>query len=332
MKNFIYASIFVSAFVFLGCSTKEVYTPQDTAGEWEQQSSMKAKIIDKGSDVALLENAQVLTKDTLLDLNITEEERVLGVSDGWIISATIDGNLTLTALQDFNNTKHFDLKDTVATASVSGDTMAVLFANNDMALYDINTQELLFKEQGGKASVVDIRIVAPQFMGDLVIFATLDGKVVIINTKLKKILRTVIISSEDNFNNIIYLNTLNNRIIAATGFKVLSLARQEKRVAYDIRCIMSDNKSIYIATKEGRILSLTPDLDVVHKVKLPFAHILGMIEDDDSIYLLEKEEYIIKVDKKTFEYQVYETDFSDGLAFVGKNAFYVDDTKITIKK
>lgn len=308
-----------------------MYTPEQTAGDWELEKSLEDEIVDRAYSAAKLDNNKVLTKEGVVDVTIDEDKRILGVSDGWVLSVSIDGNLTISSMQESNLTKNLELKNTVAAASISGDTLAVLFADNDMALYDINTQQLLLKEQGGKVSTTDMRIVDPYFMGDLVIFSTLDGKIVIVNKALNKRLRTVIVSSEDNFNNIIYTNLVDNKIIAATGYKILSLSQQEKRVKYDIRCVSDDGKIIYVATKAGRLYALTPDLQVINKLKLPFAHILGIIPQDEKVYLLEKEGYVIEVDKKTFAYKVYESDFDDGFAFVGDKVFYVDDTAIAIE-
>jgi hypothetical protein len=57
-----------------------------------------------------------------------------------------------------------------------------------------------------------------------------------------------------------------------------------------------------------------------------------MIVKGDFVYLLEKEGYIIKVDKHSFAYTVHEVDLEDGMVFVGDDAFYVDDTKIDALK
>lgn len=329
MKYFI-ALCVAFLFVFSGCSTKEVYTPKQVAGDWDKETSLQDTIVDRAYSAAKLDNDKVLTKQGVVPVTIDEDKRILGVSDGWVLSTSIDGNVTMQSLQDADITKTFALKHTVAAASVSGNILAVLFADNNMALYDLTTQQLLLKEQGGKVSTTDMRIVDPYSVGDLVIFATLDGKIVIINKKTKKRLRTVIVSSEDNFNNVIYMNMIDNKIVAATAYKILALSQKEKRVKYDIRCVSDDGKMIYIATKAGRVYALTPDLQVVNKLKLPFAHILGIIPEDDKLYLLEKEGYVIEVDKKTFAYKVYESDFDDGFAFVGNKVFYVDDTAIAL--
>jgi len=88
---------------------------------------------------------------------------------------------------------------------------------------------------------------------------------------------------------------------------------------------------IYITTKQGEIIALTPDLQVDSKIKLPFAHFLGMISHKGKLYILEKEGYMIVVDKKTFAYTVHEVDMNEGFVFVGKDVFYVDDEKIAVE-
>ncbi len=331
MKTYIF---FASIIVLLlsGCSTKEVFKPKKVSNDWKQYTQIEDEIVDISSNMALLDNGKVLDRDGNISIQIDkEQQRVIGQSDGWILSAAIDGNLTLTSQNTLQKTKHFALKRTIATAGVKDDVLAVLFANNEIALYDMHSKELLFKEQGGKAIANDIRIVQPYFMNDLVIFSTLDGKIIIVNTKLKKRLRTVIVSSDDYFNNIIYFSIFDDKIIAASDSKILALSQKELRAKYEIRNIVHDEKALYITTKQGEIISLTPSLQVNSKVKFPFAHFLGMISDGDNLYVLEKEGYMIVVNKKTFDYTIHEVDLDDGLVFVGKKAFFVDNEKISIQ-
>ncbi|MEN4044906.1 hypothetical protein [Sulfurimonas sp. NWX367] len=331
MKTYIFlASIMLV--LLSGCSTKEVFTPKKVSYDWKNHAKIEDEIVDISSNTALLDNGKVLDRDGNISIQIDKEhQRVLGESDGWVLSAAIDGNLTLTSEQSAKMTKHFALKRTIATAGVKDNILAVLFANNEIALYDMHSKELLFKEQGGKAIANDIRIVQPYFMNDLVIFSTLDGKVIIVNTKLKKRLRTVIVSSDDYFNNIVYFSIFDDKIIAASDSKILSLSQKELRAKYELRNIVHDEKALYITTKQGEILSLTPSLQVDSKIKFPFAHFLGMISDGDNLYVLEKEGYMIVVNKKTFDYTIHEVDLDDGLVFVGKKAFFVDNEKISIQ-
>lgn len=330
MKKYIlFASLFVV--LFSACSTKEVYKPKYIDEEWSKYESSDETIIDKSINIAQLDNAKVLVKDGILDVKIQESHRVISHSDGWVVSASLEGELLLTSVEDANNTNLFELKKTIASASVSGDTLAVLFADNEISLYSISSKKVLFKEQGGKSLAVDARIVNPYFMNDLVLFSTLDGKVIIVNVNLKKKLRTIIVSSEDNFNNIIYFNVIDNKIIAATGYKILSLAAKDVRVQYEIRDIVNDDKAMYITTKQGEVISLTSDLQVNAKIKFPFAHFLGMISYGDKLYILEKEGYMIVLDKDMYNYSVHEIDIEDGFIFITDKVFYVADEKISVE-
>ncbi|MBL0708822.1 MAG: hypothetical protein JJW00_07245 [Sulfurimonas sp.] len=320
------------AFIFGACSSKEVYTPKVVKDDWKFHGSSKEKIVDVSSDVAMLQNRKVLLKDGAIEVKIDESYRLLGSSDGWIISSNIDGKLSITFIEDESMKKTFNLKKTIAGASIKDNILAVLFADNEMALYSISNKSLLVKIKGSTPIVVDAKIVNPYFMNGLVVFLTLDGKVVIVNVKLKKKLRTVIVSSEDHFNNIIDFHVVDSKLIAATGYKILSMAQKETRESYEIRDITYNDTDIYIATKQGEIISLTPDLQVNAKVKFPFAHFLGLIFYKDKLYALEKEGYIIELSKDLQKYSVYEVDVKDGYVFVADKMFYVDDEYISLEQ
>jgi outer membrane murein-binding lipoprotein Lpp len=322
----------VFTLLFAGCSSKEVFQPKLVKDDWEFHGSSTEKIVDVSSDVAMLESRKVLLKDKLIDTTIEESYRLLGSSDGWVLSSTIDGQLIIDFISDKSMKKKFNLKKTIAGASIKDDVLAVLFADNEMALYSISKKSLLVKVQGSAPIVVDSRIVNPYFMNDLVLFLTLDGKVVIVNSKLKKKLRTTIVSSEDNFNNVIYFNVVDNKLIAATGNKLLSMAAKEIRVSYEIRNIAYSGKDIFITTKQGEVISLTPDLQVNAKVKFPFAHFLGLIIHNDKVYALEKEGYLIEISKDLLNYSVYEVDIEDGYIFVADKMFYIDDEYISLEQ
>ena len=317
--------------LFTACSSKRVYEPKDVKDDWEYYGNADESIADTTSNVALLEDGRVRTKDGILNVYIKEDYRLIGVSDGWVISANFDGSMILQH-KDKSTQKHFSLGKTIAAASIKDDILAVLFSDNEMALYSMNTKALLLKEQGSAPIVVDSRIVNPYFMKDLIMFLTLDGKLVIVNSKLKKKLRTVIISSAENFNNIIYFNIIDNKLIVATGNKILSMSKKEIRANYEIRNVANNGKNIYLTTKQGEVVYLTPDLQVNKKVKFPFAHFLGLIASGNKVYALEKEGYIIELSKDLQKYDVYDVGVDEGNVFQTDEKFFVDDEFISIKQ
>ena len=330
MKKYI---IFFSLFVLLfsACSTKKVFEPKNVKDDWSKYSSIDESIVDTSLNVALLEDGSVLTKDGIVKANIKEDDRVISYSDGWIVSSSLDGNMTLTSADDTTLKENFSLKKTIAAASVKDDTLAVLFADNEIALYSISTKKVFFKDQGSESLAVNTKIVNPYFLNDLVVFSTLDGKIIIVNAKRKKKLRTVIVSAEDNFNNVVYFKMIKNKIVAATGYKILSMSDKEVRAKYEARNIVYDGKNIYIATKQGEVVSLTDNLELNAKIKFPFAHFLGMISKKDKLYILEKEGYMIVLNKNMKDYTVYDADVEDGYIFTTDSAFYNNDEKIIVK-
>lgn len=324
-------TIALFAIIFTACSSKEVYEPKLIAGEWKNQGDSEGFIIDTTLDAALLENREVFVDGKSTAIKIDEDKRLISNSDGWIISATIDGELTLQFIADKTMVEKFSLKKTIATASVKDDVLAILFTDNEMALYSISSKKILLKEQGTAPIIVNAKIVKPYFMNDLVLFLTLDGKITIISIAQKKKLRSIIVSSEDHFNNIISFDVVEDKLIAMTGTKLLSFAQKEIRAKYEIRNAIYNQDGIYITTKQGEIISLTLDLQVKAKAKFQFAHFLGLIEHKDKLYALEKEGYLIEVSKDLLSYDVYEVGVEDGFVYATDKIFYIGDEYISVE-
>ena len=337
MKAYIYITLLVGLVAFSGCSTKKVFVPEKdkVVGSWKEKEALKEPIVDVTANGALLKDGTILAHDSVVGVHVnTEKERLLDVDDKWIITTQIDGNTTLTSKSDFSLKESFDLKKTVAAASIKDDMLAVVFASNELAIYSIKTKEILFHSEGNAPLAVDSNIVNPYFLDDLVLFLTLDGKIVIVNSKEKKIVKSMIISSVDKFNNVVAFNVVGDNLIAATGYELLSLADKDIREPYEIRNMRYDKKDgIYIATKQGEVVNLTPTLQLKSKTKFPFAHFLGMIVTDDKVYILEKEGYIIALEKDLRSYKIYKASInSESYVYVGDKAFYVDDEYFSVKK
>ena len=325
-----YLFLIVVGAIFSACSTKEVYEPKQLAGEWKGTKALNASIVDKTAQVALLDDDEVIVGDARYDFDLPPNYRIVGKSGSYLLATDIAGDLLLKET-DTNATKTLHLGKTIAAASTDDDVVAVIYANGELALYRLQSGELLFKEDGGTSTALDGRIVNPYFMDDLVLFLTLDGKMVIVNKKLKKRLRTVIVSAQEYFNNIIYFTLLQERLIIASGTKLLSFGAKTKRSDYEAREIVHDKDTLYIATKQGDIVALTPSLEVVQKVHFPFAHFLGLQLVGDRLYVLEKEGYLITLSKDLLTYDVYEVDFDDeGDVYRAPKSFIVADKAILL--
>ncbi len=333
MRSTLFFLSVIAIVIFGGCSSKEYFEPKVVhEDEWEViNGHLNAPIVDSTADGAVLENGKIITAQGVGSLTLPPQYQYVGTSGGWILASQINGDLLLTSVDDSNQTHLLHLKNTIAAASIQDDIVAVLFANDDMALYSLKSKELLLKEQGNAPTVVDVRMVNPHFLGNLVLFLTLDGKIVIIDSDSKQLLRSMIVSSEEYFNNIIYFSVIDNNMIAATGNQLFALSGKERRQKYELRDVIYTSEGIWITTKEGEVIKLTTSLELEAKQKFSFAHFLGMILSNDKIYLLEKEGYVIVLDKDLSAYDIYEADLDEGYVFVTDKAFYVNDQMISIE-
>ena len=315
-----------------GCSQKEVYKPENVKGEWRNAGHLTASITQTTQTAALLDNGRLLTKDGEKNIKVPEEYRLLNANDAWIITESPEGNLVLFPENGSDAKVTFEFKRQIAAASIQDDIVAVLFGNNEMALYSLESKKLLFKERANAPIAVDSRIANPYFIKELVLFLTLDGKIVIVNSELKQVLRSVVVSSDEYFNNITYLNVIDNHLVASTGTAVLALSQKEAREKYEIRNIAYTAEGIWLTTKQGEVIALSPTLQFKAKKKFPFAHFVGISVQNDRVYVLEQQGYMMALTKNLLAYDVYDVDMdSDNKIFVGDGRFYFDDRYINIK-
>ncbi|MDD2266986.1 hypothetical protein [Sulfuricurvum sp.] len=332
MKTTFIALSAAMAVLFSGCSHKEVFKPEHVKGEWRSAGHLSASINQVTQSAAVLENGHLLSKDGEKMLKIPNDYSLINISDSWVITASPEGNMVLFPQDGTDSKITFDFKRGVAAASIQGDIVAVLFTNNEMALYSLESKKLLFKEPSNAPIAVDARIANPYFLKELVMFLTLDGKIVIVNSETKQVLRSVVVSSDEYFNNITYMNVIDNNLVASTGNTVLALSQKEAREKYEIRNIAYTADGIWLTTKQGEVIALSPTLQFKAKKKFPFAHFVGISVQNDRVFVLEQEGYMIALSKNLLTYDVFDIDMdSDNKIFVGDGQFYFDDRYINLK-
>ncbi|MGA9047133.1 hypothetical protein [Sulfuricurvum sp.] len=332
MKLFTMTLSLGAALLFSGCSHKEVYKPENVKGEWRSAGHVSASIIHSTHSAALLDNGHLLTKEGEKNIKIPKEYRLINANDTWIMTESPEGNLVLFPEDGTDAKVTFELKRGVAAVSIQDDTVAVLFTNNEMALYSLESKKLLFKEPSNAPIAVDARIANPYFLKELVLFLTLDGKIVIVNSETKQVLRSVVVSTDEFFNNITYMNVIDNNLLAATGSAVLALSQKEAREKYEIRNIAYTADGVWLTTKQGEIIALSPTLEFKAKKKFPFAHFVGISVQNDRVYALEQEGYMIALSKNLLTYDVFDIDLDrNNKIFVGDGRFYFDDRYINLK-
>ena len=332
MKRIFFYAILTVLFLG-GCSTKKVFEPEKLSGSISFDGTLAAKITDAGRDGATLDNGQVITKDGILSsVRIPKGYRFISKNDNFIIAASDCGDLvvyTISGKKSFY--KKFD--STVASAALKDDLLAIVFAVNKIAVFDMKKNEFVFEQKLDNVYAVDARVANPYFLDTLLLFPSLDGRLLVLDLKSMKVLRDVVVSSDRFFNNIMFLDVVENRLVASTANRIISI--NPKNVNFldiAVRDIIFLKNRLFIFTKDGQIVLANADLKVLKKRKYPFAHFSGVIFGK-FVYAVEKGGYLVAIDKDLITSNIYEIPTEiESFIFTTKDTIYYDDKYFRLSK
>jgi len=330
MKNILFVFLFVSLIV--GCSGRKYYEPQKIDANLKYTDSLKATLNDVGRDGATYSDGRVVTKeDGLLSIVIPKGYRFVNKSEGQLIITSGMGDMkVLTKSGDVVFEKSFEHQ--IASATIKGNLLAMVFEDNMIMLYDIKNDHMIYKEPLSHALAVDARLANPVFLNDLVVFATLDGRLLIMDSTKKIVLRDVAISNKALFNNVTFLHVIDNTLIAATSSKVISI--DPKRIhnfSVDVKDVVFNNHNVYVFTKSGRVILLDESLKQQKEIKFPYA-LFSTVFVGDKLYAVEKEGYLIEIESDLSSYRVLKMPDSVKSSLYGtKNKLFFGDKYINIR-
>ncbi len=293
-------------FLAAGCGTKrETFEPKKIVAEIEYDGELPSAIVDVARDGATLENGQIITKDGLSSVVLPRGYMFVNGSKDRFIATSRCGELVVVDQDSKIVFKHkFD--SMVASASIKGNLLAIVLGNNKLVLLDIDNSKILFEKDGDSIYAVDSKVASPYFFTTLLVYPTLDGKLIIVDLKTNKVLRDVVVKSEKFFSNVIFLDVIDNRLVAATKKRVVSIT--PKSMAFldeDIKDVIILKDRVLIFTKDGKILLTNADLKVLKTKKYKFASFVGTIHGK-FIYVVEKAGYLIATDIDLISSNVYE--------------------------
>ncbi len=333
MKYIKYLLPVIALLVLSGCGTKrQNFEPTSLSGEIEYDGSLPSSIVDVVRSGATLENGQIITKDGLLNVKIPEGYTFQGSNNEKYIATSQCSNLIII---DKNSKTIYKRKfdSVVASASLKGDMLAIVLGNNSVFLIDVKTDKILYKKSGDKVYAHDSKIAAPYFLTSLLIFPTLDGKLLIIDLKKNNLLRAIVVKSEKFFSNVIYLDVIGDRLVAATKKRVVSI--NPKSMAFldeDVKDVIILDNRVLIFTKDGRVILTDADLKVLKSKKFKFASFVGTIYGK-FVYIIERGGYMIATDLNLISSNVYELpDDIDSFVFTTNDKLFYKDKYFKLGK
>jgi hypothetical protein len=318
----------IVAIFLVSCSSKKYFEPEEIKAKVEFDGKLPAKIIDVGRSGATLEDGSIITSKGVLNRLLPQGYYFIGGGDGLFVGAKECGSLIIIN-KDKKSVfkKEFRLKMPLS-ASVKGNYAAIVFSNNEIAVYDIKSKRRVFKKRLKNVYAIDSKVAMPFFLDSLILFPTLDGKIEVVETSTMEAIRSIIVGQKEEFlNNIIFLNVIEDRLIAATQNRVVSVTpRKVNSLNLDICDIIFLKKRVYILTKDGRILLCDKDLNVLKSRKYPFAHFVGLIYGE-YLYAIEKGGYIIATDRDLMVSNIFELPSKiDDYLFISKDSLYFKDS------
>jgi hypothetical protein len=330
LKTLLSLALLSTILLFQGCSQKKYFEPEDTSSINLHVYDVESKITDFHPTGATLENQGFISKEGISKLSLDEGFKFLNQNDGIILSANDTG-----ILQIINNgkKKNIQFEKNIISATIDKNLISYIMIDNSIGIYDLKTKKSVLKEYFTPSMLNDVRIASPIFLNSLILFPTLDGKIIIVDKAKKIIYKTINLDPKGKVNNIIYLNALGNTLIAATNNKVFTFANGiTKTVSEDVRDIMANDKNIFVATLDGRIIKYDQSLNKLASQKFKFAKFYALAYGKKDLYALESQGYLIKSDSNLDKYTVYNFSFDDDdKVFSLKNKIYFEDSFIILK-
>ncbi|MBL0686947.1 MAG: hypothetical protein JJV95_06020 [Sulfurospirillum sp.] len=328
-----YLLIFLSFLILSGCGTKrQNFEPISLLGEIDYDGNLNSFIADVTIDGSTLKSGQIITKSGLIDVKIPKKYTFLGHWEEKYLASSKCSNLIII---DKNSKvlyeKKFDF--IVASASLRDDMLAVVLGNNKVLLIDTKSDKILYEKSGDKVYAHDSKLATPYFLNSLLIFPTLDGKLLIVDLKKNKLLKDIVIKSERFFSNVIYLNIFKDRMVAATKQRVVSI--NSNSIAFldeEIKDVIILEDRVLVFTKDGRVVLADADLKVLKSEKFKFAT-FAATNYKDSIYIIERGGYLIVADLNLTKSHVYALpEKIESLVFVTKDKLFYKDSYLEFSK
>jgi hypothetical protein len=308
-----------------GCSSKHVFTPKKLAGSVDYSGVLPSSIIQVNQDGATLENGQFITHKGIQTRILPKGFTFLSDNETSYIASNTCGDLLILD-KNSATSKQFSFSHRIVSAKMEHNLLALVTQENALILKNLENNKTVYHEKGEDTYAHDVEIASPVFLNDLVLFPSLDGKIVIVDKHTYKHVRILVVDSEDVFNNVIFLDVLQNRLVAATPRKIISVSPDlVQSYVSNIRDVLFLRNAIYVFTKEGRVILLDIDLNFQKEKQYDFAHFTGVMHGK-YIYGIEKEGYLIANDPELVTSQIFQlADKIDSKIFVSKNVFYVNN-------
>lgn len=326
MKN---SLLIISALLFfLGCSSKEYYTPKESFSGSALKNSDTITFFSR--DGATLESGLVLIPKGRLNLNLKEGELFINRTPYGIILATKSKRVTVVRGK---SRLDITLPKPLLAGTLIGDKLIYVLKDNSFGVYDLKDRDILFNDTSQVTYSIDTRVANPILVDNLVIIPLLNGKLIVFNIRANRVIKEVLVSVNGVLNNIIFLKRFKDVVIASTPHKIVTIGdRGRKEIEEEISEVTLNGDNIFIFLKDGRVLRADSMLRVQDEKKFKFAHFVVGTLHNSRVFALEKQGYLIVTNKNFTDTKVYKFDEVEGHSFVSGGKIYYDNNIINLDR
>ncbi len=315
----------IVAFGFFGCSSKQYFEPEKSFSASGATRGGSFDIANASRDGATLTNNSYIDQYGIGTTTLGEGYRFVNSDSAHILASNDEGNLKVIDRASGEAVLLVALHTPVVSAAVHGNTIVYLLQNNVFGVYEIQGNKKIAEHRSDYAYSIDSRAANPIFVDGLIVVPTLDGKILISSLRDPNMTKVMYISSENGFNNLIFLDQIGDVLVAATPSRVVSLGTSGAN-SYDTGVsdvAVSDNDG-YIFDKNGEIVRVDSKLNPTANIKFKFAKYVAGQVYNDKVYALDYKGSLIVLDKALTTYKIYDVGSVSSPVFMGGGKLYKD--------
>jgi len=327
---FVFLSV---ALIFSGCSSKKYFEPEQTFSASGAATSYGGSIVDQSRDGATLASGNYIGKSGISKINLGQGYRFLSESSQYVLASNPEGELKIIRRSNGSTLRTVSLTVPIVSAFIENGVIAYILNDNTFGLYSVSQNKKLTENKSEVTYAIDTRAATPMFIENLAVLPMLDGKLAVVDKNDPENTTVIYLSSENAFNNVIYLSRLGNTMVAATPKKLITIGNEGQE---ELRANISDvallNGFIYLFTKEGEVIKLDKALNEKAKKKFKFVHFSASAATGGRIYGLDQQGSLIVLNANLNKYKIYDVGEVDKPVYITGSKLYKDGKIIHLNK
>jgi len=322
-----------TSLIFSGCSSKKYFEPEQTFSASGAATSYGDAIVDQSRDGATLKSGHYIGKAGISKINLGQGYRFLSESSHYALATNPEGLLKIIKKSNGSVLRTVDMKVPIVSAAIENGMIAYILNDNTFGLYSVSKDKKIVENKSEITYAIDTRAATPMFIDNLAVLPMLDGKLVVIDKNDPENATVIYLSSENVFNNVIYLSRSGNTMVAATPKKLITIGSEgQEELRANISDVAIANGVIYLFTKEGEIIKLDKALNEKAKKKFKFVHFSASTAVGGRVYGLDQQGSLIVLNANLTKSKIYDIGEVKTPVFITGNKLYKDGKIIHLNK